>query len=107
VGKESVVLIFERIMKGEAETVQQAIDILGIAVLNNDQLDKIISNIVENNLSVITQKGMGSLGMLMGRSMAILRGKVDGQKVNALLKTKLEEVLKVNQMSPADSDSKT
>jgi hypothetical protein len=32
---------------------------------------------------------------------------VDGQKVNALLKTKLEEMLKVNQMSPADSDSKT
>jgi glutamyl-tRNA(Gln) amidotransferase subunit E len=107
VGKESVVLIFERIMKGEAETVQQAIDTLGIAMLNTDQLDEIISKIVEDNLSVITEKQMGSLGMLMGRSMAILRGKVDGQKVNALLKTKLEEMLKVNQMSPADSDSKT
>jgi glutamyl-tRNA(Gln) amidotransferase subunit E len=107
VGKESVVLIFEKIMKGEAETVQQAIDALGIVVLNTDQLDKIISKIVEDNLSVITKKRMDSLGMLMGRSMAILRGKVDGQKVNALLKTKLEEMLNVNQMSPADSDSKT
>jgi glutamyl-tRNA(Gln) amidotransferase subunit E len=74
-------------MKGEAETVQQAIDTLGIAMLNTDQLDEIISKIVEDNLSVITEKQMGSLGMLMGRSMAILRGNVDGQKVNALLKT--------------------
>ena len=76
-------------------------------MLNTDQLDEIISKIVEDNLSVITEKQMGSLGMLMGRSMAILRGKVDGQKVNALLKASLEEMIKVNQMSPSDSDSKT
>jgi glutamyl-tRNA(Gln) amidotransferase subunit E len=94
VGKESVVLVFERVMKGEAETVQQAIDTLGIAMLNTDQLNEIISKIVEDNSSVITEKRMGSLGMLMGRSMAILRGKVDGQKVNAMLKTKLKEMLK-------------
>jgi glutamyl-tRNA(Gln) amidotransferase subunit E len=81
-------------MKGEAETVQQAIDTLGIAMLNTDQLNEIISKIVEDNSSVITEKRMGSLGMLMGRSMAILRGKVDGQKVNAMLKTKLKEMLK-------------
>jgi glutamyl-tRNA(Gln) amidotransferase subunit E len=31
--------------------------------------------------------------MLMGRSMAILRGKVDGQKINSILKKKLESLL--------------
>jgi glutamyl-tRNA(Gln) amidotransferase subunit E len=107
VGKESVVLIFEKIMKKEAETVQQAIDVLGIAALTADQLNEVLSKILEDNLSVIAEKQMDSLGMLMGRSMAVLRGKVDGQRINTMLKKKLEEMLKVKQLSSPPSDSKT
>jgi glutamyl-tRNA(Gln) amidotransferase subunit E len=36
---------------------------------------------------------MNSMGMLMGRTMAVLRGKSDGHKINALLKRKLEQIL--------------
>jgi glutamyl-tRNA(Gln) amidotransferase subunit E len=39
---------------------------------------------------------MNSLGLLMGRSMAILRGKADGQKINEILKKRLQELLKLN-----------
>ncbi|MDQ3840683.1 MAG: Glu-tRNA(Gln) amidotransferase subunit GatE [Thermoproteota archaeon] len=106
VAKESVVLIFEKIMKKEAKTVQQAIDALGIATLTADQLNDAISKILEDNLSIISEKQMDSLGMLMGRSMAVLRGKADGQRVNTILKKKLEEMLKINQLSSQPSDPK-
>ncbi len=106
VGKESVVLIFEKIMKKDAETVQQAVDTLGITALNTDQLDEIIAKVLEDNSEIISEKQMGSLGMLMGRSMAILRGKVDGQKVSAVLKKKLEELLKAKQPSSPQTESK-
>jgi glutamyl-tRNA(Gln) amidotransferase subunit E len=45
---------------------------------------------------------MNSLGLLMGRSMAILRGKADGQKINEILMKKLQELLKLNQQTLLD-----
>jgi glutamyl-tRNA(Gln) amidotransferase subunit E len=96
VGKESVPLIFEKIMKKEAATVEQAIETLGIAVLTTRELEEIISKILVENMNTIKQKQMDSLGLLMGRSMAILRGKADGQKINEILKKRLQELLKLN-----------
>jgi glutamyl-tRNA(Gln) amidotransferase subunit E len=50
---------------------------------------------------------MGSLGMLMGRSMAVLRGRADGQRVNEILKEKLQEMLKPKQHMASSTGSKT
>jgi glutamyl-tRNA(Gln) amidotransferase subunit E len=94
VAKESIVLIFEKIMKKESKTVEEAIESLGIRSISTQELGAIIDKILEENMSVITQKQMASLGVLMGRSMAILRGKADGQKVNSILKEKLEGLIK-------------
>jgi glutamyl-tRNA(Gln) amidotransferase subunit E len=107
VGKESVILIFEKIMKKEAASVEQAINVLGIAGLTTQQLEEIIAKILEDNISTIMQKQMGSLGMLMGRSMAVLRGKADGQRVNKILKEKLQEILKPKQHTASTPGSQT
>lgn len=107
VGKESVILIFEKIMKQEAASVAQAIDVLGIAGLTTQQLEEIIAKILEDNISTIMQKQMDSLGMLMGRCMAVLRGKADGQRVNKILKDKLQEILKPKQHTASTPGSKT
>lgn len=106
-GKESVILIFEKIMKQEAASVAQAIDVLGIAGLTTQQLEEIIAKILEDNISTIMQKQMDSLGMLMGRCMAVLRGKADGQRVNKILKDKLQEILKPKQHTASTPGSKT
>ena len=49
-------------------------------------LDKILND----NAKIIKEKGINSIGALMGKSMNILRGKVDGYKINEYLKQKLE-----------------
>jgi glutamyl-tRNA(Gln) amidotransferase subunit E len=107
VSKESVILIFEKIMRKEAASVEQAISVLGIAGLTTQQLEEIITKIMEDNISTIMQKQMGSLGMLMGRSMAVLRGKADGQRVNKILKEKLQEILKPKQHTASTPGSQT
>jgi glutamyl-tRNA(Gln) amidotransferase subunit E len=91
--KESITLIFEKIVKREAKTVDEAVSVLGINPITEDEVQKIIDNIISENLPLIIEKGIGSQGLLMGRSMAALRGKVEGQKVNSLLKKKLEQLL--------------
>jgi glutamyl-tRNA(Gln) amidotransferase subunit E len=93
IAKESIVLIFEKLMKKEAKTVDEAIAALGITPISDQELYRAIDKILEENMSVIKVKGMESLNMLMGRSMAIFRGKVDGQKINSILKKKLKSLL--------------
>ena len=91
--KESVILIFEKLARKEAKTVDEAISQLGIASIKEEELHKLIDRIIEDNMSIIIQKGMESINMLMGRSMAILRGKADGKKINLILRKRIEQLL--------------
>jgi glutamyl-tRNA(Gln) amidotransferase subunit E len=45
-------------------------------------------------MAIVKEKGMNALSTLMGRAMAEYRGKADGQKINAMLKDKLQKLVK-------------
>lgn len=93
IAKESVFLIFEKLMKKETSTVESTIDLLGIKSISDEELDKILDKIIEENLYIIQEKGMDSISTLMGKTMATLRGKVDGKKINDLIKYKIKKIL--------------
>jgi glutamyl-tRNA(Gln) amidotransferase subunit E len=93
IAKESVILIFEKLMKKEAGTVDDAVKALGVSSISDDELAFALDKVIGDNMAQVREKGMGALSMLMGRSMAILRGKADGQKINAMLKEKLEKMV--------------
>ncbi len=94
IAKESVILIFEKLMKGESVSVQKAINSLNLIQMNDTELYSLLDKLFNDNINIIKEKGSNSMGVLMGKSMAILRGKVDGSKINDYLKTKLETFLK-------------
>lgn len=93
IAKESVVLIFEKLMKKEALAVDDAIKALGISSISEDELSAILDKVITENTTQVREKGIGALSLLMGRSMAILRGKADGQKINTMLKEKLQKIV--------------
>jgi glutamyl-tRNA(Gln) amidotransferase subunit E len=93
IAKESVFLIFEKLMKKETSTVESTIDLLGIKSISDEELDKILDKIIEKNHYIIQEKGMDSINTLMGKSMTILRGKVDGKKINEIIKYKIKKIL--------------
>jgi glutamyl-tRNA(Gln) amidotransferase subunit E len=93
IAKESVVPIFEKIMKKEATSVEEAVQKLGLKTITDEELEQILEKIVQENKHIIAEKGDGSISILMGKAMGILRGNVDGQKVNALLKRKIESIV--------------
>lgn len=95
IAKESAVLIFEKIMKKEATSLDDAIQKLGLKSMSDEELEEILEKIVQENKQIIVDRGSSSISVLMGKAMDVLRGKVDGQKVNAVLKRKIESVLKV------------
>jgi glutamyl-tRNA(Gln) amidotransferase subunit E len=92
VAKESIASIFEVIMQGKADSVDKAIDMLGLRAVSDEELSSMLDGIIGENYNVLKEKGDKALGMLMGIAMKRLRGRVDGNKVNALLKRKIEEI---------------
>ncbi len=109
--KESVVLIFEKLMKNEptmvnivkeqinvkeaveARIVNAAIEAAGVSSISDEELSKGLDRIISNNMTMIKEKGMNALNTLMGRAMAEYRGKANGQKVNAMLKDKMSKMV--------------
>jgi glutamyl-tRNA(Gln) amidotransferase subunit E len=89
ISKESISIILEKLLKKEGGSVDQIISSFGSEGVTEEYVDKTINKIIEENEAVISQKGLDSIGLLMGRCMSILRGKIDGEKVNRKLVIKL------------------
>lgn len=89
--KESIPLILEELAKSDAKTVTEAIGKLGLKSISKDELVEIISKVLEDNAALIKQKGEGAFGTIMGKVMAQVRGRADGQLVSNTLKEKLKE----------------
>jgi|SRR5215212_2390379 len=94
IAKESIVLIFEKILTEEYKTVNEAIERLGIEPIKEQEIEMIVDKILQENRSIIDSKGRASASALMGKCMSILRGKVDGKTVNLILNQKLEQLLR-------------
>ena len=66
-------------------------------------MDGIIEKILKENMAIINEKQREAMGILMGKSMILLRGRADGQKINSMLKKKLEYYLKANSSAAGTS----
>ena len=91
--KESIPLVIEKLLKNESMDVDEIISSFGTESISEGYVDQTISKIIHENSNVISQKGLDSVGLLMGRCMEVLRGKSDGEKVNKKLIAKLTEYL--------------
>lgn len=92
--KESVIVIFEKLMKNETKTVDETIQATGVTPISDEELVKGLDKIIGENMVVVKEKGISALSTLMGRAMAEYRGKADGQKINAILKDKLQKMVR-------------
>jgi glutamyl-tRNA(Gln) amidotransferase subunit E len=94
IAKESGVVIIQKLMTKEAKSVDDAIKQSGATSMSDGELGRGLDRIINDNMAVVKEKGMGALSTLMGRAMAEFRGKADGAKINAMLKDKLQKQVK-------------
>ena len=94
IGKEAI----EDIMKLKADSpnlsIKQIIEKLHFETLSVEDLKIIINETVNNNLKIIKERGMRSMGPLMGIVMEKVRGKIDGEIVSKELKVQILNKLK-------------
>ena len=93
INKESIEMIFEQIMSKKANDVLQALENASITQLTEDELEKILDSIIQNNVDKIKQEQMRALSGLMGLAMKEVRGKASGKIINQKLKEKIQGFL--------------
>ncbi|MCP8308010.1 MAG: Glu-tRNA(Gln) amidotransferase subunit GatE [archaeon] len=94
ISKEALPQVLEVLLKGEARRIEDAIKKLGIVTISEDELSQIVEKIVQESKELIKERGERSFSILMGKVMNIVRGRVDGAKVGAILKKRIENVIK-------------
>ena len=92
--KESIEIIFQQIMSGKATTALDAVAKASITQLSEDELEKILDKIIEQNYDEIKKDGMHSMSSIMGMMMKQVRGKTSGSLVNELVKRKIRAIIK-------------
>jgi len=91
--KETIETIFEKIMSDKAKFVGEVLEKLALENIDENELEIICGKIVDDNVQIINEQGMHSIGTLMGIAMKELRGKASGEAINLILKKKIESKL--------------
>ena len=94
--KESIEIIFEQIMSGKTQSVEEAIQKTSMVSLSEDELEEICNTVINDNSAIIDAQGLRAIGPLMGSVMKSIRGKASGEKVNLLLQKMIKEYLSNN-----------
>lgn len=66
---------------------------MNLLMLSEDDVEKIVDQLILDNKDMIKERGMGAMGALMGKAMGQLQGKADGKTVNKLLRDKIQSIL--------------
>ena len=93
INKESINIIFEQIMSNKVDSVEQVLKNASITQLTEDELEKILDEIIQKNMEKIKEERMRALSGLMGITMKEVRGKASGKIINQKLKDKIQKIL--------------
>jgi len=87
--KEAIPEVISWLSKNEAKSVQEAINSLGLKMLSEEEIERIIDRIIAANKDTIEKRGQEAFGMIMGMVMKEVRGKANASLVNEILGRKL------------------
>jgi glutamyl-tRNA(Gln) amidotransferase subunit E len=90
--KEAIPEIITWLSKHEGATAKEALESLGLAMISQKELEKLIADLIEQNKSLVEERGKDAFGPLMGIIMKEVRGRVKAELVSEILKRRLEEL---------------
>jgi len=91
--KEAVPKVLKYLAENTGETVEKAVTACGLGETDTAEIENIIRKIVSERREFVKQRGLDSLGPLMGIVMKELRGKADGKLISKILKQEIEEII--------------
>lgn len=94
IAKEAIPAVLKETALQPGAGVEGAAKRLGLGGVSEDEVRKIISDIVREKRDFVKEKGEAAQSGLMGMAMAKLRGKADGKLISRILKEQIAEELK-------------
>jgi len=91
VAKEAISDIIVWLSKHEGAKVVEAVDALGLDILSQIELERIIDSLIEENRDLLVERGEKAFGLLMGLVMKRVRGRVKGGLVSEIVKKRLKD----------------
>ena len=91
--KEAVPELLAWMVRNGSYDVSKAVEHVGVGTVDKETLEALCERVVTEREEFIRERGMASLGPLMGVVMKELRGKVDGQVISEALKEKIKRLL--------------
>lgn len=92
--KEAIPDILSWLSKHEGSPVKAATESLGLTMLSEAEIAKIIIDLLQENAQLVKERGKAAFGMLMGLVMRKVRGRANAEMVNKVLRRKLEEFVR-------------
>ncbi len=89
--KEAIPDVITWLSKHESATAKEAVKSLGLAMISQEELEKMIDDLIRENRSLIEERKEGAFGPLMGMVMKRTRGRVKAESVSETLKRKLRK----------------
>ena len=93
VGKEAVEEVLRKVAERPERHPKEIAKELGLTGLTEEEVRRIVMDIIEQNLNTVKEKGERSFGLIMGRVMAKVRGKFDGKKIAEIVREELSKYL--------------
>jgi glutamyl-tRNA(Gln) amidotransferase subunit E len=94
IAKEAIPSVLKETAQQPEKGVGEAVKRLGLGGVSEDEVRKIIGEIVREKHDYVKEKGEAAQSGLMGMAMSKLRGKADGKLISRILKEKIREELK-------------
>jgi len=91
IAKEAIPEVITLMVKNRDAKIDEVISSLDMKMVSEAAQIKIVEKIVEENVTLIQEKGTNAFGALMGIIMKDLRGKADAKMISNILKEKIEE----------------
>jgi len=92
--KEAISEIVSWLSQHEDNSVDDAINKIGLKMLSSEELEKIVDSIMERNRTLIHERCEDAFGPLLGMVMKEVRGKAIAALVSELVKKRLERARK-------------
>ncbi len=88
--KASILPILQGIAESKSPlSPQEAVEKFSIKPVDTKEIEKVVDEIIQQNIETVKSKGIGAMGLIIGRTMAKLQGKADGKVVSTIVRKKL------------------
>ena len=93
IAKDSVRKLTVETIKNPDEDISEIAEKNNLTMLSEEDVTKIISEVVADNEGMVKERQMGAMGPLMGMCMKQLKGKADGGLVNKIVREEIQKLI--------------